>query len=115
MTGILFPITCEVCPHHLFLTHEDLEDDKLGYKQGQVRPRLSSREDRQYLLENLEVIDTIGTDHAPHTKEEKTGPKVHPGFPGLETSLPLNRLEAPFVLVDTTTILMMLIIPQLQH
>ena len=67
-----YPITCEVCPHHLFFTEEDVET-KLGDKKGQVRPCLSTKEDRDFLLENLEYIDTIGSDHAPHTVEEKTG------------------------------------------
>ena len=73
MNGPLgYPITCEVCPHHLFFTEEDVET-KLGDKKGQVRPCLSTKEDREFLLENLEYIDTIGSDHAPHTVEEKTG------------------------------------------
>ena len=67
-----YPITCEVCPHHLFFTEEDVET-KLGDKKGQVRPCLSTKEDREFLLKNLEYIDTIGSDHAPHTVEEKTG------------------------------------------
>ena len=45
----------------------------MGDKKGQVRPCLSTKEDREFLLENLEYIDTIGSDHAPHTVEEKTG------------------------------------------
>ena len=73
MNGPLgYPITCEVCPHHLFFTEEDVET-KLGDKKGQVRPCLSTKEDRDFLLKNLEYIDTIGSDHAPHTVEEKTG------------------------------------------
>ena len=73
MNGTLgYPITCEVCPHHLFFTEEDVET-KLGDKKGQVRPCLSTKEDRDFLLKNLEYIDTIGSDHAPHTVEEKTG------------------------------------------
>jgi len=81
-------ITCEVCPHHLFFDQKDLES-RLGNKKGQVRPCLSTEEDREYLLENLEFIDTIGSDHAPHTIEEKMSDKAPPGFPGLETMLPL--------------------------
>jgi hypothetical protein len=44
------------------------------------------------LWENLEYIDTIATDHAPHTIAEKKGSddtQAPPGFPGLETSLSL--------------------------
>jgi dihydroorotase-like cyclic amidohydrolase len=35
------------------------------------------------------VIDCFATDHAPHTLEEKDGDNPPPGFPGLETALPL--------------------------
>ena len=54
-----------------------------------------SQEDRDALWENLDVIDCIATDHAPHTVEEKRGPNAPPGFPGLETMLPLmlNAVE----------------------
>ena len=44
------------------------------------------------LWDNLEYIDTIATDHAPHTIAEKKGSddtQAPPGFPGLETSLSL--------------------------
>ncbi len=80
------PVTCEVTPHHLFLTHDDLED--LG-PFGEVRPRLASPEDRDALWEYLDVIDCIATDHAPHTRDEKESATPPPGMPGLETALPL--------------------------
>ena len=35
------------------------------------------------------MIDCFATDHAPHTVEEKHGDRVPPGFPGLETAVPL--------------------------
>ena len=38
---------------------------------------------------NLNVIDCFATDHAPHTVAEKDGENPPPGFPGLETLLPL--------------------------
>nr|XP_033330186.1 CAD protein [Megalopta genalis] len=81
------PVTCEVCPHHLFLTQDDLP--KIGYDRGQVRPMLGTKEDQQALWDNLDVIDCFATDHAPHTVQEKSGEKPPPGFPGLETMLPL--------------------------
>jgi len=82
-----FQITCEVTPHHLFLTEEDLQSIGLG--RGEVRPVLATKMDQQALWENLEVIDCFATDHAPHTLEEKDGENPPPGFPGLETMLPL--------------------------
>lgn len=79
-------VTCEVCPHHLFLIEEDLPD---GIRE--VRPRLVKPEDRQALWDNMEYIDCFATDHAPHTWAEKTGKdgKIPPGFPGVEYMLPL--------------------------
>jgi carbamoyl-phosphate synthase/aspartate carbamoyltransferase/dihydroorotase len=80
-------VTCEVAPHHLFLTQED--SSALGAGRAEVRPRLASRIDQQALWENLAVIDCFATDHAPHTLEEKDSSNPPPGFPGLETALPL--------------------------
>lgn len=82
-----FPVTCEVTPHHLFLTAEDAE--RLGEGRSEVRPRLATGFDQQALWEHLEVIDCFATDHAPHTLEEKDSQNPPPGFPGLETALPL--------------------------
>ena len=78
------PVTCEVAPHHLFLTQDDLPGGR-----GEVRPRLATAADRDALWDNLDVIDCFATDHAPHTLAEKDGPNPPPGFPGLETALPL--------------------------
>jgi carbamoyl-phosphate synthase/aspartate carbamoyltransferase/dihydroorotase len=80
-------ITCEVAPHHLFLTKEDIPS--IGIGRSEVRPRLASITDQEALWENLDVIDVFATDHAPHTLEEKDGENPPPGFPGLETALPL--------------------------
>ena len=70
------PVTCEVCPHHLFLTEKFLENNQLGPNKGQVRPCLVTEEDQQYLWDNLDSIDTFGSDHAPHTLEEKVRSKL---------------------------------------
>uniref|UniRef100_A0A8D0H4D2 Carbamoyl-phosphate synthetase 2, aspartate transcarbamylase, and dihydroorotase n=1 Tax=Sphenodon punctatus TaxID=8508 RepID=A0A8D0H4D2_SPHPU len=80
-------VTCEVAPHHLFLCQEDL--GRIGEGRGQVRPMLGIREDMEALWENLDIIDCFATDHAPHTLEEKLGKEPPPGYPGLETMLPL--------------------------
>lgn len=81
-----WPVTCEVTPHHLFLTEADLP--RLG-PFGQMRPPLASRADQEALWAHLPIIDAVATDHAPHTIEEKQGPNPPPGVPGLETMLPL--------------------------
>uniref|UniRef100_A0A182JI15 Uncharacterized protein n=2 Tax=Anopheles atroparvus TaxID=41427 RepID=A0A182JI15_ANOAO len=83
-------VTCEVCPHHLFLSTADAE--RLGAGWAEVRPVLCSPEDQQALWDNLDVVDVFATDHAPHTRDEKEaagGGPAPPGFPGLETILPL--------------------------
>lgn len=87
-------VTCEVCPHHLFLT-KDLTVTPSARLSGltsgrtEVRPRLATKEDVEGLWSNLDVIDCFATDHAPHTIAEKDGENPPPGFPGLETMLPL--------------------------
>jgi carbamoyl-phosphate synthase / aspartate carbamoyltransferase / dihydroorotase len=80
-------VTCEVTPHHLFLSEDDLP--RIGTGRGEVRPALATKADQQALWENLAVIDCIATDHAPHLPAEKDGENPPPGFPGLETALPL--------------------------
>ena len=90
-------VTCEVCPHHLFLTtNPPLNPQELGegrrdggWGRSEVRPRLATQKDVDALWENLDVIDCFATDHAPHTLEEKDSDSPPPGFPGLETALPL--------------------------
>ncbi|VDP70242.1 unnamed protein product [Echinostoma caproni] len=80
-------VTCEVCPHHLFLTADDMPKEG-GW--AEVRPRLGTREDIEALWANLSTIDCFATDHAPHLVSEKARDlKAPPGFPGLETMLPL--------------------------
>jgi len=81
-----FPVSCEVTPHHLFLSTDDLPS--LGAR-GDMRPRLASPDDVAALWEHLEAVDLFATDHAPHTLEEKAGVNPPPGVPGVETMLPL--------------------------
>lgn len=81
------PVTCEVTPHHLFLTEADISS--IGVGRAEVRPALASAADQQALWKNLDVIDCFATDHAPHTLAEKDSSTPPPGFPGLETALPL--------------------------
>jgi carbamoyl-phosphate synthase/aspartate carbamoyltransferase/dihydroorotase len=97
------PVTCEVTPHHLFLTEGDAA--RLG-PLGDMRPRLATQADVDALWEHISgTIDCIATDHAPHTLAEKYGAgwsgattrpagPPPPGVPGLETSLPLMLAAA---------------------
>ena len=82
------PVTCEVTPHHLFLTQADTQ--RLG-PQGDMRPRLASQADVDALWEHIDTtIDVLATDHAPHTLAEKADAhNPPPGVPGLESALPL--------------------------
>ncbi len=74
----------EVTPHHLFLTENDQDNFVI------MKPPLKSEKDRKALWEALGngIIDTIGSDHAPHTIEEKRSSEVF-GVPGVETRVPL--------------------------
>ena len=81
------PVTCEVSPHHLFLSAADAA--RLG-PLGDMRPVLGTADDVDALWAHLnDTIDCIATDHAPHTTTEKLSASPPPGVPGLETSLPL--------------------------
>jgi carbamoyl-phosphate synthase/aspartate carbamoyltransferase/dihydroorotase len=81
------PVTCEVTPHHLFLTKADAA--RLG-PLGDMRPLLGTDDDVASLWEHIdETIDCIATDHAPHTLQEKYSATPPPGVPGVQTSLPL--------------------------
>uniref|UniRef100_A0A671U9I1 Multifunctional protein CAD n=1 Tax=Sparus aurata TaxID=8175 RepID=A0A671U9I1_SPAAU len=79
-------VTCEVAPH-LFLCEENVPE--IGDGRAQVRPMLGTNEDMEALWENLDIIDCFATDHAPHSVEEKSSDRPPPGYPGLETMLPL--------------------------
>jgi carbamoyl-phosphate synthase/aspartate carbamoyltransferase/dihydroorotase len=74
----------------LFLSKEDIPAISHGHPgRGEVRPRLATKADVEALWANMDVIDCFATDHAPHTLKEKDSDNPPPGFPGLETLLPL--------------------------
>jgi dihydroorotase len=85
-------VTCEVTPHHLFLSEGSVEKLK---NFGKMNPGLRSEQDRTALWQNLDLIDCIASDHAPHTRGEKEQEylKAPSGVPGLETML-LLMLDA---------------------
>ena len=80
-------VTCEAGPHHLMLCMDDIP--RIGAARAEVRPVLASPADRAALRVHIGVIDVFATDHAPHLQSEKDGPNPPPGYPGLETALPL--------------------------
>jgi dihydroorotase len=71
-------ITLEITPHHIGLTR-DINDYR-------VNPPIREKEDVDAIIEaiKLGMVDTIGTDHAPHTAEEKKNGS--PGMVGIETA-----------------------------
>jgi carbamoyl-phosphate synthase/aspartate carbamoyltransferase/dihydroorotase len=80
------PVTCEVTPHHLFLSTKDAARLR-AY--GQMKPPLVTPPEMALYWERLHLVDMIASDHAPHATWEKDGPNPPPGVPGLETTLPL--------------------------
>ncbi|MDQ5921226.1 MAG: dihydroorotase [Pseudomonadota bacterium] len=84
------PIFAETCPHYLFLD-DSMYDELQGL--GKMNPPLRNKVHQDYLWQAVAdgVIDTIGSDHAPHTLDEKQQPlcKCPSGVPGIETTLPL--------------------------
>lgn len=86
----MHPIYAEVTPHHLFLNEEIRESSERNKMLLRMKPELRKKSDNEFLWKALNegLIDTIGTDHAPHLIEEKME-KVTFGMPGVETSLAL--------------------------
>ena len=81
-------ITAEACVSHLFFCDEDYE--KFGTR-IKCNPAIKSKKDRNALRQALtcNLIDVIGTDHAPHLLSEKQGGalKAVSGMPTLQFSL----------------------------
>jgi len=83
-------MTCEVTPHHLLLSRDDLDD--LGTL-GKMNPPLRDEARRAALFDRVVdgTVDLVATDHAPHTLAEKDASvwDAPSGVPGVETALPL--------------------------
>ncbi len=83
-------ISCEVTPHHLFLSRRDYKHLGTFLK---TNPPLRGSADCEALWDGLRrgEIDIVASDHAPHLPEEKRDDIWHapPGVPGVETMLPL--------------------------
>jgi dihydroorotase len=84
-------IFCEVCPHHFILTDKDCL--KYGTN-AKMNPPLRTEKDIGSIINALKnnVIDVISSDHAPHTKFEKSMnfEQAPFGIIGLETSIALS-------------------------
>jgi len=83
--------TCEVTPQHLTLAGEEAYSRLGTYAQMNPPIRSGAHRDGLWHWLNQGVPDVLGSDHAPHTKEEKA--KAYPdspsGMPGVQTLLPL--------------------------
>ena len=82
-------ITAETCPHYLWFDASDYEKKGFAIK---CNPAIKSHRDKEALLQALSngLIDTIGTDHAPHLLEEKMTDDYFTsksGFPSVQHSL----------------------------
>ncbi len=76
-------VTCEVTPHHIALNNMDYR----------VNPPIRKLDDNLAIIEGIKtgIVDAIGTDHAPHTEENKRNGA--PGMVGLETAFSICYTE----------------------
>jgi len=83
--------TVEVTPQHLTLAAPEAYD-RLGTF-AQMNPPIRDAHHREALWQGVQsgLFDVVGSDHAPHTREEKAGeyPNTPSGMPGVQTLLPL--------------------------
>ena len=84
-------ISVEVLPQHLTLTAPECYDELGTY--AQMNPPIRGIEHKEALWQGIAngTVDVIGSDHAPHTKEEKDQgyPKSPSGMPGTQTIFPV--------------------------
>ena len=82
--------TVEVTPHHLTLSSDDYA--RLGTLL-QMNPPVRSKEHQRAIWQALQsgIVDILGSDHAPHTLEEKAKPYPNSpsGMPGVQTLVPV--------------------------
>jgi len=83
--------TVEITPQHLTLEAPDCYD-RLGAL-AQMNPPIRDAEHRAGLWQGIvqNVADVIGSDHAPHSREEKDAPypRSPSGMPGVQTLVPI--------------------------
>ncbi len=82
--------SCEVTPHHLTLVAPDCYQRLGAY--AQMNPPVRDEAHRSGIWEGVRqgVADILGSDHAPHTREEKEHeyPATHSGMTGVQTLVP---------------------------
>ena len=84
-------VTFEITPQHLTLYAPDCYD-KLG-TYAQMNPPIRSKEhyDRLWTAVKNDIVDVLGSDHAPHSKKnkDKEYPETPSGMPGVQTIFPI--------------------------
>ena len=90
-------VTFEITPQHLTLFAPDCYDKLKTLSQMNPPIRTKDHYDKLWEAVNESLVSTIGSDHAPHTLEEKN--RIYPlspsGMPGVQTLLPvmLNHIN----------------------
>jgi dihydroorotase len=83
--------TVEVTPHHLTLEAPDCYERLCAY--AQMNPPVRDARHRAAIWAALQsgVVDVLGSDHAPHLREEKEHPypDTHSGMTGVQTLVPI--------------------------
>ncbi len=83
--------TCEATPHHLTLVAPDCYERLGAY--AQMNPPVRDESHRSVIWGGVAegVVDVLGSDHAPHTREEKEHayPQTHSGMTGVQTLVPI--------------------------
>lgn len=94
------PVFCETCPQYLILTDEMFEPKFPRGIYYVCSPPIRKREDIEALWKAVidGRVNTIGSDHVPHTKKGKEGhcktfAEIPNGFPGCEVRVPLIYSE----------------------
>jgi len=84
-------VTFEITPQHLTMFAPDCYDKLKTYAQMNPPLRDKSHQDRLWYGVRNNILDIIGSDHAPHLKENKD--KIYPdspsGMPGVQTLVPV--------------------------
>jgi len=87
-------VSAEVCPHHFTLSSDDMVAGDTNFK---MNPPLRTKADVEALRQGLkeDIMDVIGTDHAPPTNEDKNDSMLRApfGIIGLETAAALTYSE----------------------
>ena len=84
-------VTFEITPQHLTLYAPDCYDKLGAYAQMNPPLRTKDHYDRLWVAVKNNIVDVLGSDHAPHSKENKNKnyPNTPSGMPGVQTIFPV--------------------------